>query len=928
MKKRITCRIGIAALLFVFAPAAMLGAQTIDGFSFDWKKIESNNFEVIFPSGYEAQGAYVSSCLEYLFPVQLESLDPKRTFRFPVLMNPDRTDSNGFVSSMPRRSFFYPAPSSDNPGGWFSLLAVHEGRHMFQLGSMNRNTLYVLELLAGQTMFPWFAPFWWFEGDAVLSETLYTQTGRGRDPSFTAQFKALMLDGAKLNFDQAYLGSKNRNLPNHYVLGYLMQTWMRTRKNADAHAGLFSRYSLFPFPAFGGNYAMRKTVGAGEEKTYQAMAAEYSEFWKTQAASLSITPAEVLGSRPDSFYTEYRFLTPMRDGKLAASRVDGMERAQLVLIDGRTETPLIDAFPYNSFDSGAKLLVWDELVSDAKFDRSRFRIMLYDTESRKKKVLADDSLFSYPAIKSDDSVAAAVEQSKDGSSSIVLLSTADGSEIRRYSIGAGEAASDLSFSPDGKKLLYVSNGVFYPAEAQGKRICSLDLESGIATVLLDAGWENVKQPAASGDAVFYVSSWSGIESIYALLPDGTRHQVVSRPIGVGYPVPSASADVLYFIDHADSRGKTVCAAPLRREEWVPFEAVKLVREDFFAPLSSSEPFFGRFDPEAAFSFAGEVETEDYSLLLQGNRIDSWGLQPAGAGNPSLSNGVEGYVHAGHIAGLQEQTAAIGYDFVNRSVGYSWGYAFKGFRPDLSVRAGQLWRNAGSSAARPDSFGIASISLLAGRGITGGATWSTLFSVGAGALQGSSGTEFPLQAQFSAGIATYPASVSFVAIEECNMEDFSSAAKEIAEFLHTGFHRSATVSASVRLPVRSVLGVSASYERRDASDSARIAFSKGFYSLAGAEIVKGTADLKIPVLYPDQRIGALAYFNSVYVDLFYNYTHAFDSSANQSSFGAELLFNYKVLRLSGEIDSGIRASWLIEKNRPQWELLFLGVPLPL
>lgn len=71
---------------------------------------------------------------------------------------------------------------------WTDNLAVHEYRHVHQFSNFRKGASKLLYLLAGQEgqslANAASIPDWFFEGDAVYTETKYLEQGRGRLPYF------------------------------------------------------------------------------------------------------------------------------------------------------------------------------------------------------------------------------------------------------------------------------------------------------------------------------------------------------------------------------------------------------------------------------------------------------------------------------------------------------------------------------------------------------------------------------------------------------------------------------------------------------------------------------------------------------------------------------------------------------------------------
>lgn len=95
------------------------------------------------------------------------------------------------------------------------------------------------------------------------------------------------------------------------------------------------------------------------------------------------------------------------------------------------------------------------------------------------------------------------------------------------------------------------------------------------------------------------------------------------------------------------------------------------------------------------------------------------------------------------------------------------------------------------------------------------------------------------------------------------------------------------------------------------------------------------DYQMPLLYPDLQLGPLVYLKRVRADIFFDYGYGslvfpevdFFYLRNYASVGAELIFDFHVLRLFPEIEAGVRFSMPVlflnnpvEAN-PSVELIF-------
>ncbi len=109
--------------------------------------------------------------------------------------------------------------------GWNNS-RLHEFRHVVQIDKINENLPELIKLILGQQgtalVFGVHLPWWFIEGDAVVTETALSKFGRGRFPSFLMEHQAQVVEKGVFSYDKAYFGSYRDFVPNHYKLGYYL----------------------------------------------------------------------------------------------------------------------------------------------------------------------------------------------------------------------------------------------------------------------------------------------------------------------------------------------------------------------------------------------------------------------------------------------------------------------------------------------------------------------------------------------------------------------------------------------------------------------------------------------------------------------------------------------------------------------------------
>ena len=240
-------------LFLLFFPVLSSGQFFIWGqapASIQWKQINTQNFQVIFPEGFEERAGYVANLLEFAYKYGTKTLDHQPS-KVSVILRNQTVTPNGFVSWAPRRMEIFTNPPQDlGLEDWLELLVVHEFRHVVQIDKLNQGLTQLLTILFGEqitgVVFGLFVPMWFVEGDAVIVETGQTRGGRGRLPSFEQGLRAQILQKGNFSFDKAFFGSYKDFVPSFYALGYQMVSHARSRFGANVFDNVLDRVGSNP----------------------------------------------------------------------------------------------------------------------------------------------------------------------------------------------------------------------------------------------------------------------------------------------------------------------------------------------------------------------------------------------------------------------------------------------------------------------------------------------------------------------------------------------------------------------------------------------------------------------------------------------------------------------------------------------------------
>ena len=199
------------SLLFFLLLAGQIYAQQFGGYppSTKWKQINNDTVRLIFTKGAEAQANRIATLIRQA--AKDTSFDIGEKIRkINIVLHGQTTLANGYVALAPYRSEFYLIPSSNvfDFGNlpWQENLAIHEYRHVQQYNNFRNGLSKGFYYLFGEQGLS-FAnaitiPDWFFEGDAVHSETALTTQGRGRLSYFLSGYNSLWLEGREYSWQK------------------------------------------------------------------------------------------------------------------------------------------------------------------------------------------------------------------------------------------------------------------------------------------------------------------------------------------------------------------------------------------------------------------------------------------------------------------------------------------------------------------------------------------------------------------------------------------------------------------------------------------------------------------------------------------------------------------------------------------------------
>jgi hypothetical protein len=566
-------------LLFLVVSFALRAQETTvsetNAPSLKWYQINTPHFRLLYPEGFDIQAQRMANTLETIREPEGKTIGsvPKK---ISVILQNQSALSNAFVTITPRRAEFYAMPSQNyNFSGnndWLNLLASHEYRHMAQFQhatrGFNKLVKYVFgyNALAGLSYVA--APQWFWEGDAVATETAFTASGRGRIPNFDLVLRTNLQEGRVFNYHKQYLRSYKNNINDHYVLGYHMVSYLR-KKTGDPNIWdkVTARSWNIPFIPFRFSSALKMETGLHVKDLYNAMAADLQKQYKAQQDTLQLTRFERVNPRTTSAYTDYKYPQELEDGSWVVQKSGIGDIEQLVVLKNSAEqTRYTEGFINESGMHSAtnNRVVWNEYRYDPRWLVRNYSVVVgYDLGSRTKKVIGSKSRYASAAISPDGYNVATVETGTDYQTRLLILDYFSGNVIKTFDNPDNAFISMPHWTRDGKEIVALLTTV------NGKAIASFNVGSGGVSRLTDFSTENIGYPVPFEKFVLYNSPISGIDNIYAIdVQTGNRFQITSSRYGAYNPAVSRDGQWIYYNDQTRD-GLDVVKVAFSPASWRP-----------------------------------------------------------------------------------------------------------------------------------------------------------------------------------------------------------------------------------------------------------------------------------------------------------------------------------------------------------------------
>jgi hypothetical protein len=913
-----------------------------------WKKITSENFEVIYPAGFDEKAQKVAKTLEISYRYTGKSLNhsPKN---ISVILHTETVKSNAFLGWAPSRIEMYTTPHQQiYAQDWLEQLAIHEYRHMVQLSKIEEEMPKILRYLFGEQasalLTAAYIPFWFIEGDAVSVETGLSTSGRGRFPAFHRELKAQLIEKKTYSYDKAYLGSYKNHVPNYYQLGYFLVGGARMMFGYNLWDGVLSTIARKPLSLNAFNKGLKNEIGLKKNELYDTVFSTQKIKWVNELQSITTTPFDTV-TKPGDVYADYLYPGFANDSMYVALRSTLNDVKRFLSIDENGNEDKLFTPGYIFKESASiknNTIVWSERLPDIRWahsDKSLLRV--YTLDNRRLKQYKYDMKLFVPVLSPDNKQIAVVEATAGYECNIVLIDTQTG-EIKNK-IEAPENAFIMTpaWSSDNNHLYVVL------LKNNKKTIAEINITNGKIEYLLPYRKLEVSNPVEYNDTIFFVCADNETDNLFALKKKSKKtYRTITTKFGMTNP-SVCDNDLIFSFYTSD--GFKVGKVKI---DSLHFEEINLnnINNEFNIARSLAEQEHGVIDFSQDIDI--DFETSKYRKSLNLFNIHSWAPVAIDPYNYTVSPGIS--VMSQNMLSTAEIYGGYRYKIDTKQGEFFTRFRYMGAYPvfDAEIMTGnkkssyfQINQYVNSNGAVIDSdtvkkefnFQHTKLSLKSyiplnfskGRyyrkvqprvnytlsGI------SNLKNQPSGYPSGMyHSIEFGVYAYHVLNVSKQDVLPNFGLITDISfirslpgVINYGSIFTASGILYLPGLHRNHGIS------------VYGGYQNKDVGQyefNDRIRYARGYLPLLNNSLITGTIDYKLPLFNPDFNVGRWVYFKRFKSSLFFDATAysgisyknetAESFNGTMRSTGVELTSDLHILRFIAPIEMGVRSTYLFDE----------------
>lgn len=596
-----------------------------DPASIKWKQLKTKEFRLIYPENYDSVAKRIGSML--LIGNKYETFNMKcKPRRISIVLHNQSSMSNGWVGIAPRNAEFFHTPMQTtlSPMDWNASLVLHEYRHVIQYEMLRQGFtgrfLYYAFGNIGWAIKSFTTPAWFYEGDAVATETALSKAGRGRSPDFSKGLRAQLLEKHKYSYAKATCGSYHDFIPNHYVLGYNLVAYGRYVWNAELWRKAHKRSAtIFGFTPF--SRGIKKETGYSKYGFYKLALNDLKIYWENQLKDQKLISYYPLKYPTKKTFTNYKYPCQLNDKTVMALKSGMGDIPTIVSLDGEgNETTIAEvaSLTYgNPIQSNGKQIVWVEEFPNIRWtNKSYSDIMLYETTNKKAKRLTHKQHLYAPALSPDGSKLVAVEVTEKGIYRVVILDANTGKVIKRINTHENQYINTPHWANDNKTIACIL------LSKNGKSLSTLNSETNKFTMYSQPSSVDISEAFLYQKYIVFASEHNSINNeIYALDTVSKQYyQITNTRFGSQHPSVNSYNELLFAT--YTSNGNVLASIPFDDKQWTKYDFTTYKTDSLVLGLQKDEIGLANlFDTTQSFDF----KAKPYRKLTHLLNPHSWGF---------------------------------------------------------------------------------------------------------------------------------------------------------------------------------------------------------------------------------------------------------------------------------------------------------------
>lgn len=500
-----------------------------------WMQIKTENFQIIYPSGFFKEANRAANLLEYAYNYSSQdySKEPKK---ISVILYNQSVRSNGYVVWAPKRAEWVTTPPQDTyVQDWLEQLALHEYRHVVQLDNLEQGLTRILNFVFGQMItgvVTAYLPFWFLEGDAVVNETTLSSTGRGRSPDFNLELRTIEMEMDKrFSYDQSYLGSYKHFIPDHYKYGYHMVTYAKLKYNNNIWGETIDKVGRKPYLGAPFYFGIRENGAQSKVRLYHASFDSLGNLWKSESEKKSYHQAEYFNIPKSKHFTNYKYVQYTPYGIFAVKNsIDDITR--FIFISDSSESVIHTPGRYanGTVSAGQKYAVWTEYQSHVRWQKKDFSVVkLLELANGNVKQLTIRSRIFSPSLSPSDESIACIKIDEQNHYSILIINSFNGETENEILFHTKEQIFQVAWLNE-ETLAYVS------MSENKKKIGQVAISTKENKVLFESGLTNISYLHTHDSSIYFTYDLEMEKNIYRLdMHSNNVYKITSSKYSADYP---------------------------------------------------------------------------------------------------------------------------------------------------------------------------------------------------------------------------------------------------------------------------------------------------------------------------------------------------------------------------------------------------------